>query len=249
MRSMEINKKIGILGYGQIGKAIHSFYEDPFVQDLDGGDFKDGLELDVLHVCIPCKNDMEFTGAVIAAVEKYAMNAIVFIHSTVPVGTTKFIADRTHKHIVHAPIRGVHPHLAEGIKTFPMFVGADDPGSGRVAAEHLEEIGISPIVLYKSKTSELLKLLDTTYYGLAIAYHAYAARLCEQEKVNFDMVMTEANRSYNEGYTTLGKSEVVRPVLFPPEGAIGGHCIIPNAEILLEQFGDDPILQAILRHK
>lgn len=243
-----ITKKIGILGYGEVGKAIASFYEDPFIQDLETMKFPSQIQFDILHICIPYFG-LQFEIDVKFAIEKWAQGALVFIHSTVPVGTTEKIGEY-HRMVVHSPVRGVHPNLAQGLKTFPKYVGADFAGSGRLAGEHLQEIGIDPVILFKSKTSELLKLLDTTYYGLAIAFHDYAAKLCEKEGVNFDMVMTEANRSYNKGYSKLGKSNVMRPILFAPEGSkIGGHCVIPNAELLLQQFGDDPILQTILRHK
>lgn len=249
---METDKKIGIVGYGEIGKAIASFYDDPFIHDPfleEPQEFPIGLELDVLHICIPHKSAVEFQAAATLAIRQYCKHGLVFVHSTVPVGTTALLTQEN-PFAVHSPVRGVHPHLAEGIRTFPKYVGADQAGAGRMAAEHLEELGITPVVLYKSATTELLKLLDTTYYGLAIAFHAYAADLCARNGLNFDMVMTEANRSYNEGYTKLGKSNVVRPVLYPPEnGKIGGHCVVPNAEILRAQFGDDALLQAILRHK
>lgn len=242
------NRNIGILGYGEVGKAIASFYEAPFIQDpAQGKEFPKGQQLEILHVCIPFNKPVEAHIAVKAAIGIHAKAALVIVHSTVPVGTTQEIAEY-HRHTVHSPVRGVHPNLADGIRTFPKFIGADFSGAGRLAAEHFEELGITSIVVHKSKTSELLKLLDTTYYGIAIAFHAYAKSLCEATGTSFDMVMTEANRTYNEGYTKLGKPNVVRPVLFPPEGKIGGHCVVPNAEILKGQFGDDAILEAILRH-
>lgn len=245
-------KKVGIMGYGEVGKAIASFYTEPFIHDPEGPgkyQFPTGIELDILHVCIPYKSSVQFTVSVKLAISQYAKSALVFIHSTVPVGTTEELG-KDYKFIVHSPVRGVHPNLADGLKTFPKYIGADFAGAGRLATEHLDSIGIKGIVLYKSAATELLKLLDTTYYGLAIAYHAYAAGICERVGVNFDTVMTEANTTYNAGYTELGKSNVVRPVLTPPEGGkIGGHCIIPNAELLKEQFGDDAILESILRHK
>lgn len=242
-------KKVGVLGYGETGKAIASFYKDPLVQDIAGPHFPSGVQLDILHVCIPFSNPTQFDTAVREVIQEHARGALVFIHSTVQVGTTKRIGEM-HKHIVHAPLRGVHPNLAEGIRTFPMYIGADFAGAGAIAAEHLESIGITSVVLYHSAASELLKLLDTTYYGVCIAFHAYAQKLCQTAGVNFDMVMTEANRSYNAGYAELGKSNVIRPVLTPPEGGkIGGHCVVPNAELLRFQFGDDAILETILRHK
>lgn len=254
---METSKRVGILGYGEIGKAIATFYQwdQLYIEDKAAmTTLPTGLELDILHVCIPCPDADVFVAVVRDVVRRHARGGVVIIHSTVPVGTTARVAEELNPHVVHSPVRGVHPHLAEGIKTFTKFIGADFSGAGRLAAEHLEGLGIHAVVLHKSKTTELLKLLDTTYYGLAIAYHDYAQQLCEREGVNFDMVMTEANRSYNEGYAKLGKPEVVRPVLRPliqfgEDRKIGGHCVIPNADILREQFGEDPLLDAILRHK
>lgn len=247
----DIPKKIGILGYGQIGKAIASFYHDPYIQDLDGSDFSPGIDLDILHVCIPYSANFHKT--VLQVIKEYAPGALVLIHSTVAVGTTKMLWEE-HPRIVHAPIRGVHPNLKRGIETFPMYIGSDNPGAASEAAEHMEHLAeegtIRTVMLHKSATSELLKLLDTTYYGVCIAFHAYAEKLCEKEGVNFDMVMTEANLTYNAGYLELGKRNVNRPVLTPPEGGkIGGHCVIPNAEILEGLYGQDPLLSSILRHK
>lgn len=244
-----MEKKVGIVGYGEVGKAIASFYEDPFIHDpVMGHEFPLDVQFDILHICIPYRSAAEFGMAARLFIKQYAKGGLTFIHSTVPVGTTKLIAEE-YPFVVHSPVRGVHPHLAEGIRTFPKYVGADSAGAARLAVEHLEEIGITPTAVRGSKATELLKLLDTTYYGAAIAFHAYAKRLCEQEGVNFDLVMTDANTTYNEGYAKLGKPNVVRPVLYPPDGPIGGHCVVPNAEILRDQYGDDAILEAILRHK
>lgn len=254
--------RVGILGYGQIGRAVATFYESPFVRDLPAfeKDLKDlnlrsfdeiGPEgLEILHVAIPCKGSAaSFSAHVLPVIKQYCPDALVIIHSTVALGATELIG-RDHKMVVHSPVRGVHPNLREGILAFVKYIGADFAGAGRVAHQHFTELGITAKVLHKSRTTELLKLLDTTYYGLAIAYHAYAAKLCAANGVPFDMAMTHANMSYNMGYEILGKGNVVRPVLAPPENdKIGGHCVIPNAELLRKEFGGDPILEAILRHK
>lgn len=254
--------RVGILGYGEVGQAIASFYKKPKIKDLASGrnDFSpEGApaqkmpggahEFDVLHVCIPYSD--QFVKLVANEIEWYCPNGLVIINSTVPVGTTQKVMDAAgSQKVVHSPVRGVHPNLAEGIKTFVKFVGSDHPSVGIAAMVHFKSIGIKASIIYNSKTTELMKLLDTTYYGVIIAFHAYANELCERENLNFERVMSDANTTYNAGYTKLGKKNVVRPVLFaPPDGKIGGHCVVPNAELLLKQFGQDPLLDAILRHK
>lgn len=244
---------VGILGYGEVGQAIASLYEKaPLVCDLERNDFTALKEecLDVLHVCMPYSDT--FVDLVAAHIRAYARQAVVIIHATVPPGTTEAVRAQAGDNgigVVHSPVRGVHPNLAAGLTTFVKYVGADAPAAGEYAAAHLETLGMATAILYKSRTTELMKLLDTTYYGLCIAFHAYAAALCEEERVNMDMVMKHANLSYNKGYRSLKKPTVVRPVLYPPkDGKIGGHCVVPNALLLKEHYGTDPLLEAIIRH-
>ena len=95
-------QKIGILGYGEIGKSIAKFYKNPLVKDLKRDDGLSGI--DVLHVCIPWNEDF------IATVTKEIAEInpkLTIIHSTVAPGTTQKIGGM----IVHSPIRGVHPNL------------------------------------------------------------------------------------------------------------------------------------------
>jgi hypothetical protein len=47
--------------------------------------------------------------------------------------------------------------------------------------------------------------------------------------------MTDFNKTYNAGYVL--KPNVIRPVLYAPSGKIGGHCVVPNAKILISQYG------------
>lgn len=242
--------KIGIFGYGEIGKAIHKFYNDSsfqvFVKDLDRDD---GLnDLDVLNISIPYNDSFDFESTV-KDVILASKAKLVIIHSTVLVGTTRklktIIPD---VNIVHSPCRGIHPNLYLGILTFPKLVGSPSLETADEAANHLNLLGIKTVICDNSETTELAKLLDTSYYGVCIAYHGEAQKACEKFGANFDQVMTIYNRTYNEGYTFLGKSNVVRPVLTPPENGIGGHCVVENAELLLKQF-ESPALEFILQYK
>ena len=143
--------------------------------------------------------------------------------------------------VVHSPIRGIHPHLYKGIKTFVKYIGADNKKAGLLAKKHLESLGIKTKVLYPSTTTEIGKILDTTYYGLVIAWHGEMKKITDALGVNFEEAVIDFNETYNQGYKRLGKNNVIRPILYPPRGGIQGHCIISNAKLLKKHFDSKAI--------
>ena len=152
---------------------------------------------------------------------------------------------------MHSPVMGVHPNLYESLKEFIKFVGAISYEDAQLAVSHLNEIGINAEFIGNPVTSELGKLLSTTYYGLCIAWHGEMYKMCATLGVDFDQAVTRFNESYNDGYAALGKANVVRPTLTPPMGEnahIGGHCIVSNAE-LLKSVSDSKALELVIDYK
>ena len=72
--------------------------------------------------------------------------------------------------------------------------------------------------------------------------------LAWRNEVDFEKAVTDFNKTYNKGYTKLGKKNVVRPVLYPPLKKISGHCILPNTEILRKYY-KSKALDLILKYK
>jgi UDP-N-acetyl-D-mannosaminuronate dehydrogenase len=136
---------------------------------------------------------------------------------------------------VHSPIRGVHPHLAEGICTFEKYFGGERAVE---AADLFASLGINCITTDKAENTEAMKLWDTTYYGWNIVFEKAVHAYCEEHRLDFDIVYTHANRGYNSGYADLGMDNVQRPVLKHYPGKIGGHCVIPNAKLLGGEIAD-----------
>lgn len=217
-----------IIGAGEVGRALKEVLSEKWpvhIRDIQDDAFG---TFDVLHICFPPVG--EFVRSVRAYTRKYRPKLVV-IHSTVSVGTTaKLGADA-----VHSPIRGVHPHLAEGIRTFVKYFGGI---RAKEAARYFAACGVRTRTFQRAETTELLKILDTTYYGWNIVFAKEAARICAELGLSFDEVYTEANRDYNEGYAKLGMPNVVRPVLRAMPGKIGGHCIIPNTKLLKDWLTD-----------
>ena len=241
----EFTESIGILGYGEAGQAIAKFYKNSRlrkrsgpqvrIKDLKRDDGLDGVE--ILHVCIPWSNKFKKIGK---KEIKKRKPRLTIIHSTIASGTTKKLVMSLPKEIgkmvVHSPIRGIHPYLYPGIKTFVKYIGADNKRAGSLAKKHLESLGIKTKVFFPSITTEIGKLFDTTYYGLCIAWHGEMKKICDKAGINFDQAVTDFNETYNEGYKKLKKNNVIRPVLYPPQKGIGGHCIILNVELLKKYY-------------
>jgi UDP-N-acetyl-D-mannosaminuronate dehydrogenase len=243
--------KIGILGYGEVGEAIAQFYgsagsPQAKIKDLKRDDGLKGVE--ILHICLPWKeNFIEIVKKEIKEIKP----KLTIIHSTVAIGTTKKIISglpQDYQWVVHSPVRGIHPKLFEGIKTFVKYIGADNKKAGEMAKKHLESLGIKTKIFYPSITTEIGKLLDTSYYGLCIAWHGEMKKLCDKYKIDFEKAVTDFNKTYNEAYKKLGKPNVIRPALYPPKKGIDGHCIIENTEILKKYF-KSKALDLILDYK
>jgi hypothetical protein len=177
---------------------------------------------DLMHICIPYYKANHFEYCV-KEYQKRFKPKLTIVHSTVPLGTCDKLK------VIHSPIRGVHPSLDKGIKTFVKYFGGKD---AMKAALMFKKYGCLVLSTSKTRDTEALKILDTTYYGWNIIFMKEVYRYCKKNKLNFELVYRHANWSYNMGYRKLGRGEVVRPYLIYIKGPIGGHCVGNNLELI-----------------
>lgn len=236
-----------IIGYGEVGKSIGEMvvtggHRYRVVDPPEDIDTRDGISSYLaVHICFPYK-DVSFIPKVTDIVREYP-DTLIIIHSTVAIGTTQALSGCTHSpRIVHSPIRGTHPNLAQHLGTFIKFIGYDYFEYGQAAKSILSSIGFRCELVYNSKNTEAGKLFDTLYYGCCIALHNAFYELCQTWRLDFTSVVTRFNQTYNDGYAD-DAPHVRRPVLLPTKGEIGGHCIVPNAEILLGQLSDKALVR------
>jgi hypothetical protein len=102
---------------------------------------------------------------------------------------------------------------------------------------------------YKSVSStdftEALKLLSTSEYGINIAFADYKQKVAESIGMPYGLTK-EWNAEYNRLYHELGMGKRIKKyVLDKPNGACGGHCVVPNAKILNEQYPSE-LLEKII---
>lgn len=213
-----------IIGAGEIGKSLHEVLQTAHESHIRD---KEDLKLDkvdVLNICYPYFKD--FTAQTKKYIAQYKPK-VTIIHSTVKPGTTKACGD----FVVHSPCHGRHPRLAQGIMTFTKYVGGENIYATYMADKFLQEAGIKTEVVTNSATSELSKIMCTSYYGWNLLFMKEMVSICKKAGVPFSEVYTRWNSHYNEGYAQMGYPQFIRPVLDPMPGEIGGHCIVPNCEL------------------
>lgn len=133
---------------------------------------------------------------------------------------------------MHSPIRGLHPNLNEGVKTFVKFIGGKPLTGAAIVAQEFRRHGLKVMLFDQSESTELGKLLETEYYRACIEFTQRAKELTKKHQVPFHEAYTLFNTTYNEGYQLLGHPEYTRPILQPMAGPIGGHCVMPNSRLI-----------------
>jgi UDP-N-acetyl-D-mannosaminuronate dehydrogenase len=151
---------------------------------------------------------------------------VVIIHSTVKPGTTKIIQEKFSIPILFSPVRGVHRRFLDDVKKYTKFISFDGTEIDSKIKVDLENRFEKIDWMSTTKTAELAKILvDTTYYGWLINYAQITKMICEKENIDFDEMWKFAD----EIHENLGN----RPKMFP--GIIGGHCVIPNLNLVEDE--------------
>ena len=221
-----------ILGMGEVGETLFDLLVDRKFDcigiDLDNTKCKKYSENEVirnpeyLHVCLPGELT-GFTDIVLDWIHKINNVQVVIIHSTVKPGTTKSIQEKSSIPILFSPVRGVHRRFLDDIKKYTKFISFDNTEINSQIKKDLENRFEKVEWMSTTKTAELAKILvDTTYYGWLINYAQITKMICEKENVDFDEMWKFAD----EIHENLGN----RPKMFP--GIIGGHCVIPNLNLV-----------------
>ncbi|HLH03514.1 MAG TPA: hypothetical protein VKX25_12135 [Bryobacteraceae bacterium] len=228
---MQEKNKVVVVGLGEVGKPLLDLVSEYY--DAVGVDISpvQGVgSVDVLHICYPFEIE-DFVGETARYIERF-QPAVTIINSTVGVGTTRAVAERTGAAVVNSPVRGKHARMLEELRSYTKYLGPVREADGELAAKHFEGMGVKTRTLSAPEATELAKLAETTYFGLMIAWAQEIERYCDRAGQNYDDVASFFDEI----------SFFPRVKYFP--GVIGGHCVMPNIEIL-SKFGKSVLLDAI----
>ncbi len=240
---MEMNYSGIVIGLGEVGMPLYlllrSKYPNTIGLDKDGfygGNPEPQSTIDVLNICLPYSQNF------VHIVMDYSLcykPKLIIVHSTVPVGTTTHIRNKTGVQTSHSPILGDHTNMISSLKNFNKWIGGDGAEN---AAVYLGLAGVPTRIVKTSEETELLKLMCLAKYGMSIAFAQMQRELCDLYEIDYSKVI-EWDMNYNAGVN----SSKQRPILNPPGKTIGGHCIISGTRFLSD-ICDNPILVEILKY-
>jgi UDP-N-acetyl-D-mannosaminuronate dehydrogenase len=224
----DIKKTTLVIGLGEVGKPLLTVLQrhDPNVIGIDIEPSSVAAQIGVMHVCFPFVDQSHFQDTVASYAHKYSPELIV-INSTVVPGTTRAIERNCGIASVYSPVRGKHVNMFEELCTYAKFVAGTDAQATQRVMEHFKSAGMHSEAMSVPEALELAKLLETTYFGLLIAW--------AQEMNRFAQTV---NADYQEVGRFFREISYLPSVLFQP-GHIGGHCVMPNIDLLTQRFQSD----------
>jgi hypothetical protein len=212
-----------IVGLGEVGRSLLNILSK--TNECVGVDVAP-IDIDrpcsVLHLCYPFQI-RDFIGISADYVAKYQPQ-LTMIHSTVSPGTTRELQQATATdRIVFSPVRGKHMRMESDLLRYKKFVAASSLEIAQEAASHFAQAGFKTDTFPTPEVGELSKLVETTYLGILVGW--------TQEIERF------ANRyggSTDDVNAFIEEIDYLPHHIFP--GHIGGHCVMPNIEILRGQL-------------
>ena len=234
-------KKDVVAGLGEIGFPILKLLTKKQITvgyDLDKrlvneSKFKklQSVQTSFLHIAIPVTS--KFNSNLLQLYKKFKPECIV-IHSTIGPGTIKQIQKKLDVPLIYSATRGVHKRMLKDIKRYTKFfaISKNAPKKQwaiKAYSKKMKNCGIKTKQMSKPETLELAKIIcDTSYLGWLINYAQFSNMIAQQYNVNYDEMWSFSD----EIHKFLGN----RPKMYP--GFIGGHCVIPNLDLIHNQTLD-----------
>ena len=231
-------KKDVVAGLGEIGYPILKFLSknqitvgyDVDERLMNKSKFKKFQETQTsfLHIAIPVTSKFELN--ILQLYKKFKPECIV-MHSTVGPGTTEKIQEKLDVPLIYSATRGVHKRMLKDIKRYTKFfaISKNAPKkqwATKAFSRKMKNCGVKTKQMSKPETLELAKIVcDTSYLGWLVNFAQISNVISKQYNVDYDEMWTFSE----EIHKFLGN----RPKMYP--GIIGGHCVIPNLQLLRNQ--------------
>jgi UDP-N-acetyl-D-mannosaminuronate dehydrogenase len=234
MRQIKPTKNV-VAGLGEIGSPILKLISKHHVsigydintELMNQKKFNklESIDTFFLHICIPYST--KFINNVIELCKKFDP-IVVVIHSTISPYTTKMLQNKLSIPVIYSATRGVHKRMFYDLKRYTKFFAIEKnaPKAKWAATKYtqlMRKCGVKTKQMSSPVTLELAKIVvDTSYYGWLINYAQLSNIIAIEHNVNYDEMWSFSDE--------IQKVLHNRPKMYP--GYIGGHCVIPNLDLV-----------------
>lgn len=252
---MQDKHKIGIIGYGVVGKAYAKIFNQHLIHTYDPilniGDMKTINDCYLSIICVPTPSNKDGSADIEAIRETvcWCESPIILIKSTVPPGTTEYLSKKYNKHIVFSP-----EYLGESSYYTPydwkpieepfMIVGGE-PEDRREVLKIFQPI-LGPFKRYIQMTSteaEIVKYMENSYFAMTVGFFNEFYEICKVFKADYNIV--------REGWMADPRVMPTHSLVFEDRRGFDGKCLPKDLSAIITASNkagfEPPILRAALR--
>lgn len=196
--------KVGIVGYGYVGKAMFeyfkthytTFFYDPFIEGSCTKDEINTCDLSVICVFTPTGKDGECDTSIVEEVIDWINTPLILIKSTIAIGTTKRLKEKTGKRICFSPeyigesSYDTGFYINNDIKqnTFYTF-GGDKCDTSELVS--IFQIISGPTKIYKQTdetSAEMAKYMENAFFSTKVVFCHEFNQICKKWGVDYNEV-------------------------------------------------------------
>jgi len=193
--------KIGIIGYGIVGKAVEEYFSisaNVFLYDSIKkiGTKKQINKCDLVYVCVPTpkRKDDSCDTSIVENVIAWIKAPLIVIKSTIIPGTTDRLIKKYKKNIIFSPEyiseSTYYNPIMRKINEQPFIILGGLEKSCLIVQEILSEISGPLVNIYicSAKEAELIKYFENTFFAMKIGFSNEMRKICEKANVNYHKV-------------------------------------------------------------
>ena len=217
--------KIGIVGYGHVGSAMHELFKDAIVYDkFKGIGSKEDINVcDVAFVCVPTPmaEDGSCDTSIVEDVICWCNCKCIILRSTVKVGFTREMSDKYRKTIVFQPEyygeTVAHPFSNLSERKWLTFGGTKEGIGLAIKAYQMVCNANIEIIQCTSEEAEMAKYMENAYFATKVIFCNEMYDLCKKLNIDYNVV--------REAWTADPRIGKYHTFVYEDSRGYGGSCL------------------------
>ena len=233
--------KIGIIGFGHVGKAMNGLFKNAIIYDKlkNIGTKEDINSCDVSFVCVPTpmNNNGSCNTSIVEEVVSWCESKVIVIRSTVKIGFTDYLSSKYNKRIVFQPEyygeTVAHPFVNLSDRTWLSFGGNPKDINEVIKAYQTVLNANIQILQAPSKEVEMAKYMENSFFALKVTFCNEMFDLCRKMNIDYNQV-----REIWIADPRIGRFHTF---VYEDNRGYGGSCLPKDISSLEYQFKENKI--------